>query len=97
METEEEIWTDERIREYIDEVYPKVKAIVDLAGMTKEEWIQAAIRGRAPQKKFTRCENCKEWECEPILNLKDKYPSFVMIWHGYGTECPNFSPKEGAE
>ena len=87
--------TPQEIEEYIEEIYPKVKDLVALAGMTKDQWIEEAIRG--PQKQFIRCENCKLWPCETIENLKDVYPMFVKIWYEHGNACSCFIAREGAE
>ena len=84
--------TPQEIEEYIEEWYPKVKDLCDAIGMTKEQWIEEAIRG--PKKQFMRCENCKNWPCVHIENLKKDYPLFIPIWYEYGCNCHLFDPKE---
>lgn len=88
MTTKNEM-TPFEIEEYIEMMYPKFKDLVEAAGMTKDQWIEAAIKG--PVKLVTRCENCKKWPCESIEILKDKYPLFIKTWYEYGTVCRNFS------
>ena len=84
--------TDEETERYINEMYPKVKTLLDVAGMTKEQWIEEIKRG--PQKQFRRCENCRDWPCDSIERLKEHYPLFVDVWYGYGNACHMFNPKE---
>ena len=83
--------TPYEIEEYIEKVYPKVKILVDLAGMTKDQWIEEAIKG--PTKQFRRCENCKKWPCKHIESLKEKFPLILDAWYEYGNACHKFSPK----
>jgi len=87
--------THQEIEEYIEEMYPKVKDLLTLVGMTKDQWIEEAIRG--PQKLFMRCENCLKWPCIHIESLKEEYPMFVKAWYEHGTNCHLFDPKPGAE
>ena len=82
--------TPYEIEEYIEKIYPKVKDLVKLAGMTKEQWIEEAVKG--PKKLFTRCENCKKWSCEAIESLKEEYPLLVKAWFEHGCACHKFSP-----
>ncbi len=87
--------TDQEIEEYIEEVYPKVKDLVGLASMTKDQWIVQAIR-RAP-KLFMRCENCRVWPCESTESLKGEWDMFLKVWYEHGCNCHLFDPKEGAK
>ena len=82
--------TPYEIEEYIEKVYPKVKDLVKLAGMTKEQWIEEAVKG--PKKLFVRCENCKKWPCEAIESLTEEYPLLVKVWYEHGCACHDFSP-----
>ena len=82
--------TPQEIEEYIERVYPSVEGLVKAAGMTKEQWIEEAIRN--PGKKFVRCENCKKWPCENVETLKDPFPVFIKLWYDQGVKCANFSP-----
>jgi len=83
--------TPNEIEEYIEKMYPKVKDLVRIAGMTKDQWIEEAIKG--PKKLFTRCENCKKWPCTHIENLKEKYPLLIKCWYESGSACREFSPE----
>lgn len=86
--------TPEEIRTKIDELYPSVKAVLEAVGMTKEDWVQAAIEG--PIVHEVRCERCELWECDAIVNLKEDYPMLIPIWYNYGcTSCSKFISKEG--
>ena len=91
----EHTMTPQEIEEYIEEMYPKVKAVCDAAGMTKDQWIEEAIRG--PKKLFMRCENCLKWPCEAVENLKEEYPLFIKVWYEHGCTCHLFEPKPGAK
>ena len=82
--------TPYKIEEYIEKVYPTVKEMVKAAGLTKEQWIEQAIKN--PEKKFVRCENCKKWPCDNVETLKEPFPVFVKIWYEHGVRCAGFSP-----
>ncbi len=82
--------TPNEIEEYIEEVDPKVKDLVGVVGMTKDQWIAEAIKG--PKKLFTRCENCKKWSCKHIENLKEPFPLIINLWYEWGVNCSGFSP-----
>lgn len=89
----------EEIIKQIDEAYPKVKDLVELAGMDKGGWIVAALKEgeMGEHKHFMRCENCIFNECEAIRNLKGEYPGIVRLWLSHGVNCPDFSPKPDAD
>lgn len=82
--------------EYIERIYPKFKGLLGFVGMTKDQWIETAHK--KPEKKLKRCENCKLWKCDAILNLEKEYPLFVQMWHDWSCEaCTNFILKHGEQ
>jgi len=90
----------EEIIKQIDEIYPKVKALVNLAGMDREGWVIASLMEaeKGDHKHFIRCENCVFNECEAIKNLKEKYALIVKLWATHGcSSCQKFSPKPDAD
>ncbi len=89
----------EEIIKQIDEAYPNVKILVEMAGMDKGGWVVAALKEAemGDHKHFMRCENCTRYECDPIQRLKEKYSLIVEAWFSHGTYCPDFSPKPDAD
>lgn len=88
----------EEIIRRIEEIYPKVKDLVTLAGMDKGGWIVGALKEveMGDHKHFIRCENCTFKECENIQKLKGEFLFLVKSWASHGVECSDFSPKPDA-
>ncbi len=89
----------EEIIKQIEEAYPKVKDLVNLAGMDKGGWIVGALleAEMGEHKHFIRCENCTLYPCGPIQRLKAEYPLIVDFWVTHGCSCREFSPKPDAD
>jgi len=89
----------EKIIKLIEEAWPEVKDLAEIAGMDKGGWIVAALREveMGDHKHFIRCENCIFHECETIQNLKGEYLDIIAIWFSHGVNCSDFSPRPDAE
>lgn len=90
----------EEIIKQVEEAYPKVEALVKLAGMDKGGWIVASLleAEMGEHKHFIRCENCIFYECKAIESLKEDWALIVKLWVTHGcSACRDFSPKPDAE
>ena len=90
----------EKIIKQIEEVYPKVKDLVKLAGMDKGGWVVAALKEveMGEHKHFMRCENCIFYECKALREPSiAEFSSLFEVWISHGVNCPDFSPKSDAD